>query len=102
MTAPHIAPDWTDGALCAQVGPGGDLWFPEQGGDQGTRAKWVCRKCPVIAQCAQAAIDARERFGIWAGVAVNGDCTAPTKLRRLAAGTAPEDVFTTTTRRGAA
>lgn len=90
-----MRPEWTESALCAQIGAAAsDPWYPEKGGDAGATAKRICRRCPVIRECAQAALDGRERYGVWAGVAVAADCTAPTKLHRLAAGTAPEDVFT--------
>ena len=32
------------------------------------RAKEVCFSCPVIAECRQYALDAREPYGIWGGL----------------------------------
>jgi WhiB family redox-sensing transcriptional regulator len=57
-------PDWTDDALCAQVG--GDLFYPEKGGDvRGPRK--VCDACPVEAACLEWALDhgGFEELGSW-------------------------------------
>lgn len=32
------------------------------------QAKWICRRCPVIAQCLDYAIEHFERWGIWGGM----------------------------------
>ena len=56
---------WQDHALCAQVDP--ELWFPEEG-QSGRPAKLICRRCPVQAECRDAALAQPERYGIWGGV----------------------------------
>ena len=56
---------WQDQALCAQIG--GDLWFPDKG-EPTAGVKFVCRRCPVRAPCAEAGRD--EQFGIWGGLSV--------------------------------
>jgi WhiB family redox-sensing transcriptional regulator len=53
---------WQDRAACRGVDP--DVFFPERGGPV-AEAKAVCRSCPVIEACREAAI--HEKFGIWAG-----------------------------------
>lgn len=80
-------------ALCRQSDP--DLWFPDQGGDaaiKARRAKAICRRCPVRAACAQAALDGNETHGIWAGELMSARSTerwaALDRLRRVAAGSA--------------
>jgi WhiB family redox-sensing transcriptional regulator len=57
--------DWTELALCAEVGD--DFWFPPKGGDP-EPAKKVCRGCEVRATCLQYALDNEIRHGIWGGV----------------------------------
>ena len=32
------------------------------------RAKAVCRRCPVISQCREHALQAREPYGVWGGL----------------------------------
>jgi WhiB family redox-sensing transcriptional regulator len=53
--------------LCAQIG--GDLWFPEQGGD--TRsvpvAMRICNQCVHRLECAEWGIN-YEKHGIWGGL----------------------------------
>lgn len=53
--------------LCAQVG--GDIWFPEQGGDHTviSTAKSICNQCNHRVECAEWGIH-YERFGIWGGL----------------------------------
>ncbi|WP_182349500.1 WhiB family transcriptional regulator [Tomitella gaofuii] len=73
-----------DDALCRQTDP--DLWFPELGGTgivQARQARTICGHCPVIQACAQAALDGRELFGIWAGVAARNK-TARTQWAAIA------------------
>ena len=57
---------WRDRALCAQIG--GDIWFPEKGGDSGVAAKRVCRACPVTAECLAYALEMGEEHGVWGGM----------------------------------
>jgi WhiB family redox-sensing transcriptional regulator len=59
---------WMDDASCASVG--GDLFFPETGGDV-YAPKRVCAACGVRAQCLQYALDHGERFGVWGGLTAN-------------------------------
>jgi WhiB family redox-sensing transcriptional regulator len=55
-----------EGGLCAQIG--GDLWFPEKGGDDAALAKKICRGCPIRLQCLEFALDNNERYGVWGGL----------------------------------
>ena len=57
-------PKWREAALCAQVG--GDLWYPDKGGDAGP-AKRVCMACPVRAECLAHALTHDETHGVWGG-----------------------------------
>ena len=60
--------DWTQGALCAQIGDP-DLWYPDKGG-QTLDARALCRQCPVQQPCLEAALatDATwGTYGTWAG-----------------------------------
>jgi len=68
---------WRDRALCAQIG--GDIWFPEKGGDSGVAAKRVCRACPVTAECLAYALEMGEEYGVWGGM-------SPQQRRRLNGG----------------
>lgn len=65
MFVPDGQETWQDEALCAQTDP--ELFFPEKGGST-TEAKKVCRQCPVIDECLEWAIDAREDHGVWGGM----------------------------------
>ena len=60
-----MSEDWREDALCSQVG--GDLWFPEEGGDGGTAAKRACALCPVQAECLEYAVTTFQTWGVWAG-----------------------------------
>jgi hypothetical protein len=62
-TAGWRPPDWTDLAVCAQVG--GDEWFPEDG-QQAPEATALCRSCPSRIPCLEAGLDGNEE-GIWGG-----------------------------------
>lgn len=58
---------WRLDALCAQIGCDEDLWFPVLGDWQSAgRAKAVCAKCPVRAECLTEALENDEE-GIWGG-----------------------------------
>jgi WhiB family redox-sensing transcriptional regulator len=57
---------WRDDALCAQIGWGDDLWFPEKGGNVAA-PKSICGDCPAQAACLEYALDHGEQFGIWGG-----------------------------------
>jgi hypothetical protein len=56
---------WRDFALCAQTDP--DSFYPEKGG-RTKDAKATCKRCPVIAECREYALEADERDGIWGGM----------------------------------
>jgi WhiB family redox-sensing transcriptional regulator len=57
--------EWTDAALCAEVG--GDAWFPEQG-MLPTYAKSICAQCPVRLDCLAYALRTRQAYGVWGGL----------------------------------
>jgi WhiB family redox-sensing transcriptional regulator len=57
-------PEWMSRGICAQVG--GDEWFPEKGGTT-KRAKLICSRCPVQAECLQYALDEDIDWGVWGG-----------------------------------
>jgi len=47
--------------------PGGhELWCSDDADDRAQAASW-CNGCPVLAECAAAANEQGERFGVWAG-----------------------------------
>ena len=57
------------GYIWATAQVGGDLWFPDQGGDTTNviRAVNICNQCNHRLECAEWGI-ANERFGIWGGL----------------------------------
>ncbi|WP_455768925.1 WhiB family transcriptional regulator [Micromonospora aurantiaca (nom. illeg.)] len=61
--------DWRDAAACRTEDP--DLWFPA--GDSGPylatieQAKQICRRCPVVTECLQYALDNNVSGGIFGG-----------------------------------
>lgn len=55
---------WTALAACRGMDP--DTFFPGRGAPT-REAKAVCARCPVKAECLKAALEERERFGIWGG-----------------------------------
>ena len=59
---------WMVDGLCREVG--GDLWFPERGGET-KQAMAVCGRCPVKDVCLAYAIKNNETEGIWGGVSAN-------------------------------
>jgi|GEM_PF-70733 len=64
------AVDWRDTAACSEYDP--ELFFPV--GNTGRallqieEAKAVCRRCPVMDQCLQWALESGEDYGIWGGL----------------------------------
>jgi WhiB family transcriptional regulator, redox-sensing transcriptional regulator len=62
--------DWRHRAECRNEDP--ELFFPI--GNTGPAllqiedAKSVCRRCPVIDQCLQWALEAGQDFGVWGGM----------------------------------
>lgn len=62
--------DWRHNAACRAEDP--DLFFPI--GNTGLallqieEAKAVCRRCPVMEQCLQWALESGQDFGVWGGL----------------------------------
>ena len=68
---PHLTPapteGWRDDALCAEVDP--DLFFPPKG-VTARRARKVCARCEVRAECLEWALGLRaedDEYGVLAG-----------------------------------
>lgn len=59
-------PDWVENAAC--YGIGWEIFFPERPDAKRyiAKAKKICDKCPVAAQCLEYAIETNSP-GIWAG-----------------------------------
>lgn len=64
--------DWQIRGLCRGVD---SAWFFHPEGERGraraqreSRAKELCSRCPVLAQCRQHALRVREPYGIWGGM----------------------------------
>lgn len=60
--------DWQSRGRCRQLGP--DIFFPEDAGRLGLRAreeaaKRICRECPVLTLCRDHALTMRETHGVW-------------------------------------
>ncbi|MGL4177518.1 MAG: WhiB family transcriptional regulator [Dermatophilaceae bacterium] len=87
-TAAAEGGDWQVAALCAQVDP--ELFFPEDGGSA-REALAVCLRCPVRAQCLEAALARGERFGVWGGM-TPGRLARLRRERRIAARSVPDFV----------
>lgn len=72
MTGPTTGTDmvdqeWKTEALCRQYDP--EMFFPHRGDAAGVAlAKRVCRVCPVVQECVDAAIARKERHGVWGGL----------------------------------
>lgn len=62
--------DWRHRAICVDEDP--ELFFPI--GDDGpsllqiTEAKTVCRRCPVVSDCLNWAIESGQDAGVWGGM----------------------------------
>ena len=75
--------DWQARGACRSVDP--ELFFSPDadcGSTRATRedaAKRVCRRCPVVRDCARYALASRERYGVWGGMteAERRQITAP-------------------------
>lgn len=61
-----LAPAWMKNAPCASVDP--EIFYPEKG-ESAKPAKSVCRLCPYKAPCLTYAVEHRQRFGVWGGLA---------------------------------
>ena len=61
--------NWRDEAECLRIDP--ELFFPVGTSGpalvQAQEAKSVCRRCPVLVECLQWALDSGEETGIWGG-----------------------------------
>jgi WhiB family redox-sensing transcriptional regulator len=64
---PDQAAEWEERALCRNV-EDQSIFFPEHGNRSPAKAKAICRRCPVKAECLSAAFENDERFGIWGGM----------------------------------
>lgn len=55
---------WQFRALCAQTGP--EAFYPEKG-ITSKDAKKICKRCPVVEDCLEAAlaVDADKDYGVW-------------------------------------
>ena len=59
--------DWWADARCNDLaGTMSGLFFSEELQDI-ARAKLICAKCPVIADCLEGALERREPWGVWGG-----------------------------------
>jgi WhiB family redox-sensing transcriptional regulator len=61
--------DWRMNAACQPFDS--ELFFPDRSAyrnNEVARAKAVCRGCPVREECLKAAMDGREKVGIWGGL----------------------------------
>lgn len=58
--------EWATAAVCAQIDP--EIFFPDGGSD--TKAKRICARCPVTAECLADALGRNERYGVWGGLNV--------------------------------
>ncbi|MET9427910.1 MULTISPECIES: WhiB family transcriptional regulator [unclassified Streptomyces] len=62
--------DWRHNAVCREEDP--DLFFPI--GNTGLallqieEARTVCRRCPVMEQCLQWALESGQEHGVWGGL----------------------------------
>jgi WhiB family redox-sensing transcriptional regulator len=59
---------WQRLGSCRLLTP--DVFYPEDGGRAGLRAreahaKRICRACPVVDDCRNHALSAREAYGVW-------------------------------------
>lgn len=87
---------WTALAACRGMAP--ETFFPGRGAPT-REAKAVCARCPVKADCLKAALEERERFGIWGGFS---ERERRRLRRRVNAGADLEMVVEETLRRGRA
>lgn len=58
-------PGWQHRGACVGADP--NLFFPERG-ESPARAKAVCRRCDVSAECLEYALANHEAGGIWGGL----------------------------------
>lgn len=55
-------------ALCAQTDP--EMFWPEKGASTQS-AKDICRRCPVLLECLDWALQHGEREGVWGATSAN-------------------------------
>lgn len=64
--------EWRERALCRKYDP--ELFYPSsderspKGQTDRARAKAICRRCPVAADCLAYALETREDYGVWGGM----------------------------------
>jgi WhiB family redox-sensing transcriptional regulator len=63
--------EWYDKAECANEDP--ELFFPHQEELKANaeKAKAVCRRCQVMEECLQWALDTNQNIGIWGGMSAS-------------------------------
>ncbi len=81
---------WWGEARCNDLaGTMSGLFFSEELQDI-ARAKAICAKCPVIAECLEGALERREPWGVWGGqLFLNGKVLASKRRRGPSAQGAP-------------
>jgi len=64
-----------DKPACRAAGVNPDWWFPSRGGrhvehkvTELTKARAICRTCPLMEACADWAADTHQMFGVWGGL----------------------------------
>lgn len=57
---------WAARGLCVNVDDP-DVFYPADG-SRGTKARRICDRCPVRAECLEYALASDEEFGIWGGL----------------------------------
>jgi WhiB family transcriptional regulator, redox-sensing transcriptional regulator len=85
------AEDWRLEAACRPFDS--ELFFPDGAAYRNSdvaRAKAVCRKCPVREACLQAAMDGREKTGIWGGMTPQERMSLQRRRRRNRDAAAPQ------------
>lgn len=62
---------WYDSAECAKEDP--ELFFPQQEElrSSSEKAKAICRRCHVMEECLQWALDTNQTIGIWGGMSAS-------------------------------
>ena len=64
ISATEARKAWVSNARCRSTDP--DELFVR--GAAQRKAAMICRRCPVIAECAAEALDNRIEFGVWGGM----------------------------------
>ncbi|MDT0347551.1 WhiB family transcriptional regulator [Streptomyces litchfieldiae] len=79
--------DWRHQGVCREEDP--ELFFPI--GNTGPallqieEAKAVCRRCPVMEQCLQWAMETRQEHGVWGGMSEDERRAMARRAKRRAA-----------------